>query len=325
MKLAAKLLCYHCIKQKKHGGNNVLRKLLPWRRSLTVFSFHAVVPDPLPVVDFCFTPLQTFCRQLEAITSNYRIVTVAEAIEAIAAGTLPERAAAITFDDGYRNTWDVALPELRRKGVPACVFACTGPILGGNPLWSAKLHHAICHTQHRSLVWYASRYSLENPFLRSRSSARLQQELRRLPPANLEAECDRLCLMLNVPDPASDDPTFSLLSPELIARMQHTGMIEFGGHTRSHASLGRLPFHEQEIEIRGCAADLTELCGRTPRFFAYPYGTKSDFDRTTERLLAGAGFRAAFTTGEKRCPPKSPPMRLPRVSIGSHHWEQWVS
>ena len=48
------------------------------------------------------------------------------------AGSLPERAALVTFDDGYRSVHDHALPVLRRLGVPAVLFVPTAYVGGTN-------------------------------------------------------------------------------------------------------------------------------------------------------------------------------------------------
>ena len=50
---------------------------------------------------------------------------------ACAAGTLPARAAAITFDDGYADNCVVALPILRQLGMHATFFVATGFMNGG--------------------------------------------------------------------------------------------------------------------------------------------------------------------------------------------------
>jgi peptidoglycan/xylan/chitin deacetylase (PgdA/CDA1 family) len=55
---------------------------------------------------------------------DYEVVS----LETVLSGELPRRALLITFDDGYRSIAEVALPILRRLGLPS-VFFVTGECL----------------------------------------------------------------------------------------------------------------------------------------------------------------------------------------------------
>jgi hypothetical protein len=48
------------------------------------------------------------------------------AVAALRQGSLPPRSLSITFDDGYRDNAEVALPLLARYGIPATFFISTG-------------------------------------------------------------------------------------------------------------------------------------------------------------------------------------------------------
>src|SRR4029453_9293701 len=68
---------------------------------------------------------------MDLIAGLCTVLPLAEAVERLYAGTLPPRAACITFDDGYRNNLTVAAPILRARGLPATVFVSTGYIGNG--------------------------------------------------------------------------------------------------------------------------------------------------------------------------------------------------
>jgi peptidoglycan/xylan/chitin deacetylase (PgdA/CDA1 family) len=68
-----------------------------------------------------------FYRQMEHLRRNYNIVPIEDIVE-FAAGKrrLPEKAVAITFDDGYGDNYSRVYPYLKSHGLPATIFICTG-------------------------------------------------------------------------------------------------------------------------------------------------------------------------------------------------------
>ena len=51
------------------------------------------------------------------------------------------------------------------------------------------------------------------------------------------------------------------------------------------------------------------------RCFAYPFGTRADFNPVTERALADAGYHVAFNSMHGSIRPGMDPISLPRVKI----------
>jgi len=93
---------------------------------------------------------------------GYRVVTLEQLVDFVEfRGQLPEKAVVITIDDGWRTTYDIAFPILRKYGYPATLFVYTQLISGsGKTLsWdqvremSALGLDVQCHTiSHRNLV-----------------------------------------------------------------------------------------------------------------------------------------------------------------------------
>lgn len=97
------------------------------RRALTVLMFHRVLPadDPafgLAEHEFAFT-LEGFRRTLDFVRRHYNVVSLDD-LEASRQGraSLPRTPLLITFDDGWRDALKSAVPELRRRNLPAVLF-----------------------------------------------------------------------------------------------------------------------------------------------------------------------------------------------------------
>ena len=69
-------------------------------------------------------------------------VPLIEGVRGLATGSLPDRAVTVTFDDGYADNAEVALPILQRHGVPATFFVATGYLNGGR-MWNDSIIEAI--------------------------------------------------------------------------------------------------------------------------------------------------------------------------------------
>lgn len=92
---------------------------------LVILQYHHVSNNTPPSTSI--SP-QKFIEHLNFLaTHQYQVVDLNTSIDKLRQGnTLPEKAIAITFDDGYLNLMDVALPELFKRGLPATIFVNPG-------------------------------------------------------------------------------------------------------------------------------------------------------------------------------------------------------
>ena len=92
-------------------------------------------------------------------------------------------------------------------------------------------------------------------------------------------------------------------------------VFEVGSHGCSHRSLRGLAPEEVRREVCSSKQILENLLGIQVRAFAYPNGSASDIDQTTEKIVSEAGYRFCFTTLAGTNPPKMNPMRLQRDGV----------
>src|SRR3954453_19801590 len=93
------------------------------RLSILIYHRVPVQPDPL-FPDECNARL--FDEQIQQLADCFNIIPLSDAVRALDVGRLPPPAACITFDDGYPDNAEVALPILLRHGVPATFFVAAG-------------------------------------------------------------------------------------------------------------------------------------------------------------------------------------------------------
>jgi peptidoglycan/xylan/chitin deacetylase (PgdA/CDA1 family) len=99
----------------------------PSRDGLRVLFYHRVSDDPDPLA---IAP-RRFAAQMDLLREKgYRVVDVVEAARLLGMRERLDRVVALSFDDGYRDVAEHALPVLERHGFRATVFIATGVIDG---------------------------------------------------------------------------------------------------------------------------------------------------------------------------------------------------
>jgi peptidoglycan/xylan/chitin deacetylase (PgdA/CDA1 family) len=116
-------------------------------RIVAILGFHKIGPAPEGWETWFYVPQPTFVGYLEYLKEDgWQVLDVAAFLHGLVEpDSLPERAALITFDDGYRSILDYGLPELRRFGYPAVMFVPTA-FVGGHNSFDAdnEPEEAIC-------------------------------------------------------------------------------------------------------------------------------------------------------------------------------------
>ena len=91
------------------------------RARMAILIFHRVLPEPDPLLPDV-PDVSRFRWQMQLLADYFHPLPLDEAAARLTAGDLPPRTVCVTFDDGYRDNLDFALPVLEEVGIPATVF-----------------------------------------------------------------------------------------------------------------------------------------------------------------------------------------------------------
>ncbi len=286
------------------------------RARLSVFYFHRVLerPDPLLPGE---PDASTFDRILGWIGEQFQVVEPLEACDRLFAGTLPARPAVITFDDGYRDNYAVALPLLLRHRMRAAFFIATD-FLGSGTMFNDRVIEAVRHCGAGSIRLPAIGAAAARVFpvgdigQRRHAIDQMLDSIKFLPPderldqvARIEQQCG-----IGV----SAQSAAMMMTIEQLADLRANGM-QIGGHTRTHPILRVLDEADAAREIGGGREDLESMLGEAPALFAYPNGRRGrDYDLREERLVEAAGFSYAFATDNAAANCGSSRFAIPRFT-----------
>jgi peptidoglycan/xylan/chitin deacetylase (PgdA/CDA1 family) len=281
---------------------------------LSIVIFHRVLsaPDPLFPGDPDVRRFEQICGWL---TAWYRVLPLDEAVRRLAGGTLPSRALAITFDDGYADNHDLAMPILRRHGLCATFFIATG-YLDGGCMWNDIVIEAVRRTRLPALDLGAlhrpglGRLELGDDALRRKAVSAILDAIKYLPNEARVAAAETVAERAQVV-PRRD----LMMQPAQVAAMAAAGM-QIGAHTVSHPILARLDDAQAERELAQSKDELQSLLARPVTLFAYPNGKPGqDYGRRDVTLARKLGFEAAVSTAYgAACRADQRPFELPRFT-----------
>lgn len=260
---------------------------------LSILIFHRVHALADPIFQHDIDALH-FERLMRFVARSFRVMTLGDAASRLARGDLPRRSLVVTFDDGYADNAEVALPILQRYGLVASFFVSTG-FLDGGRMWNDTVNEIVraCRRSELDLCSFnLGRCSLAGPAARRSVSGALLSRIKYL----TLAERDEAIVRLQDLSAVRDLPNDLMMRSEQVRQLHRAGM-EIGAHTVHHPILTTLPPAEAEYEISEGRKRLQEIIDAPVDVFAYPNGKPGrDYDQSHVVLLRRLGYCAAVST-----------------------------
>ncbi len=263
---------------------------------LSILIFHRVLakPDAIFPGEADVARFDCICRWLR---QWFNVLPLDQAVRRLGEGTLPSRAACITFDDGYADNHDLALPILLSHGLTATFFIATGFLEGGR-MFNDSVIEIVRNTSKDSLDLTGLEIGFEVPLAtrsheqKRNSIGKILGAIKYFPVDQREELTNKIRTLASV----AQLPTDLMMSHEQVRALRRAGM-GIGAHTVSHPILARQTDAQARREISLGKQDLEDLLGEPIKLFAYPNGKPSeDYSAATVKLAREAGFDAAVTT-----------------------------
>jgi peptidoglycan/xylan/chitin deacetylase (PgdA/CDA1 family) len=292
----------------------VLSVLSP--KGANVLLFHRVQIKP----DEIF-PGEVDARQFDEILgwvkSWCNVLPLDEAVNRLKTGSLPARAAAITFDDGYADNHDVALPILQRHGLMATFFVATG-FLNGGRMWNDTVIEAVRRAHQNKLDlrdldgfqnFATTEWHLDSPIARRKAIATIIGHIKYEQPQQRQALANAVALRSG-----AELPSNLMMRDEQVRALHHAGM-QIGAHTHTHPILARLDPKSTHDEILRSKVELERLIDQPVTLFAYPNGRpQQDYSAENTDVVRRLGFAAAVSTATGAADGNSDFLQIPRFT-----------
>ena len=280
------------------------------RGRLSILIFHRVHAEP----DALFPEemhAASFRERMLWIRHWFNVIPLDEAVVALARGTLPSRALAITFDDGYADNVTVALPILRELGLHATFFVATG-FLDGGRMWNDTIIETLRRVSGDELDVAAlglGRHSIRSLPERRHAIDVLIAKLKYLASPERQTRVDAMAAQAGVSLPSD-----LMMTGAQLRSLASAGM-GLGGHTANHPILTRLDDATARREIGEGREALQGIVRQPVSLFAYPNGKPGiDYAAVHVRMAKECGFAAAVSTAPGAARSGSSAHELPRFT-----------
>ncbi|MFZ5862716.1 MAG: polysaccharide deacetylase family protein [Nitrospirota bacterium] len=291
------------------GGISLLKSVQRSRlgSGVSVIGYHRVVAQPLDMVTTAphgmVVTRDTFERQIRYLSRRWRIMDLPEVIDLCERRRpMPARACIITFDDGWRDNYDVAFPVLQRYRAPATILLTSDYIGTTDSFWYSRLIPLVVSDAFRRFrpedrpfdgcpdaVWaeLVRLRRIGTPLV-PRHADPLLEIMKRFPIAEIEAVVSRLAACLDAP---AQGPEGRLMLNWDEVRELRRGGVAMGAHSRSHRILTQLTAEDARGELVGSKADIEKQLGCPVESMAFPNGNCSD---ALLGMVWEAGYRVVF-------------------------------
>lgn len=301
-------------------------------QSALILSYHSIVEEPERTAQVLgiSQARADFEAHMEIVARHFSPVTV-EDVAAFAQRRreLPRRAVAVTFDDGFADNHDVALPILNRYGIPASFYIMVNAVEKGMLPWYCRIRFAFNTTRRPQWTNPEKTRTYELQFPDQRNAARAAAwDWGAMLTGNAQEEFVREVEEALEIKPVSGRSTF-MMSWEQVRSLKKAGHT-IGAHTLSHPNVAQVSEDSARSEIVGSKKKVEEQIGEPVEHFSYPHpALNPQWSKETLKITREAGFKSAVLTACGPVRPGDEPLALKRIYAANDPdqftWNLWAT
>jgi peptidoglycan/xylan/chitin deacetylase (PgdA/CDA1 family) len=288
-------------------------RLMADAASSVIFNYHGVVSDSTPRINNRHLSISQFEKDLIFFSKRFDVVPLSEIFDRPDFVPSGKRArVAITFDDGFENNFNYAIPLLEKYNFPASIFVLSATV--DDPefvnwadlldvIFAAKLCSKIDFLGlefFRSDVGYYTKslpHIALSDFIKDQGGARLE------PLKKLADEFSR-----NANAVTSFREQVKLMNADQLFKCSRSNLIEIGSHSKNHFNIGRIPIDLAKTELEDSRLTLERALNKEVLSIAYPDG---DYTDNVKAIAEEVGYRRQLAV-DFRLPSDTADVRIRR-------------
>jgi peptidoglycan/xylan/chitin deacetylase (PgdA/CDA1 family) len=296
-------------------------------RNMTAFiMYHGVSRDSEELESTTFVKESQFRRQMEFVRAAFDCLTIDEALERDGSA-IRRPGVVITFDDGYANNADIALPILEAFEIPAVIYITTRNVLERRLFWPDEVWIAVKRSGVREIdlsgiVETLRKYRFYGHGAQWQTAVHdLMEDLKRTHPSRRAEVVDAVVQRFRETAGAKyfemepESNLFTPLTKKQVEALSSHPLITIGSHSHCHNLLNQIPLSQAKESILTSKEILERLTRRKIEHFSYPNG-----NLTPEIMcvLRDLGFRSAVSVPPGYFAPGDNPFFIKRFMPGAY-------
>lgn len=265
------------------------------RNSKSAFCYHSISKHPNFNANYHNVSISNFENHLKRVRgAGFKFLGIDEFLEAKIKGKTQSKITSITFDDGYKNVIQNAIPILEMLDIPASIFL-SSQLLEGNIFWRDMIRIIIENDWIQDFMNYLKiNHSFlekkidQNNFYRSTKSNEVPSNI-------LETH---LIAFLTIKNIKLRSQTLYVSITEL--ESLNKKLFSIGNHTHSHYRMSSISRESQDEQMKKCQKIIDKLNVTVNKTFAIPFGENDSFNQDTIELIEANGFTGFLCTNQQQ-------------------------
>lgn len=244
---------------------------------------------------------ETFERTLVWFKNRYDLVGMQELREHIYENKPLKNACMLSVDDGWRSTYEIIFPVMKKHNVPFTIFVSSEVMETGMNFWYHTMR--FCNEDELKDIMICRGY--------------FSQEIHKYPIEFIfkEIQVDEIYDVLA--EYQSNHPELSIprgfMNTQEVLELHKSGLVEVGAHTMIHPILANETEERSCKEIQQSVARLSDLLDYEVKALAYPNGIEGlDYGKREQDYAKSVGIDMAFSVDPGVITPNTNPMSIPR-------------
>lgn len=285
------------------------------KKNFCIINFHGVRSNSTTPINNRHLSVDEFDKILSYLHKRYTIVTLSSLFDMYRKKIIPaSKTIAITFDDGYKNNFDLALPVLKKYKVPATYYIITKSLTDELFLAWPELYELI-RLEHKTDIEVNGLVFKKGVLFNEKQNLYLVDYFKTLGSAT-EKTVEQVISKYKIDKTAAikQPELFKLVSAEQLRKYKNEELLEFGSHTHTHPCLEFLDETSVNEELQHSSRCIEEITGKKPKSLAFPDGS---YTTETLALAIKNGFSDLVAVSYKYNENNTNPNLLSRFTISN--------
>lgn len=244
---------------------------------------------------------EQFEQTLLWFKSRYNLVSINELREHVYEGKPLKNACMLSVDDGWRSTYEVIYPVMKKHHVPFTIFVSPQVMETNSNFWYYTLRY--CNEEEVKDILVKRGYFTE--------------DVKKYPAELILKEIliDEVYDVLNeyLKKHSEIEIPRGFMNTDEVLELHQSGLVEVGAHTLIHPILKAEDSNRAQKEIATSVEQLSDILGKQVTSFAYPNGIEGvDYSVRDEQYAKDAGIKMAFSVDPGVITHKTNPLSIPR-------------